>query len=64
MKTQVIPRRNMNDVYMESDRDYVMNNLQLCVRFLDYLQKPKPNPHRKKAKPFNNGQFGPRSEDC
>ena len=44
----VQPRRPyMNGgVYMESDRDYVMNNLDLCIALLDQLAKK----NAKKAK--------------
>jgi hypothetical protein len=36
----------MNGVYMESDRDYVENNLALCVALLDRLVKAKADKKR------------------
>lgn len=35
----VKPRRPLNDDQLESDRDYVLNNLDACVKWLD-SQKP------------------------
>jgi hypothetical protein len=43
----VKPRRPyMNGVYLESDRDYVENNLALCVALLDRLANKKAEKKR------------------
>jgi hypothetical protein len=43
----VKPRRPyMNGVYLESDRDYVQNNLTLCVALLDRLADKKAEKKR------------------
>ncbi len=34
---KVRPRRALDGNYLESDRDYVGNNMELCVRLLDTL---------------------------
>ena len=40
---QYIPRRPLNDHqlngYLESDKDYVLNNIQIAVILLDALQR-------------------------
>jgi len=48
----VKPRRPyMGDVYMESDRDYVLNNLDLCLMLLDQLAEKKVAKKPRKRKP-------------
>jgi hypothetical protein len=48
---KAIPRRKlMNGVYLESDRDYVMNNLDLAVKLLDAQVAKQKSAKRSKSK--------------